>query len=156
MAIEFSLAGAGATYQNGINKQGRNFLDYVGNNYRHFVGLIPFGFGDRTDVRRCFAFTPGSCTRRIRYSSSYRPNRRLEISKNTDLFGNIDRVKFYFNGVFLSSIPAFISAIEKCAQLKNQVHHRSVLPVSIEDHRRSSITHSSFSAPLTRLGACSV
>lgn len=62
-AMPMRLSISASTNKGGI-------LDYVGNDYRHFVSLVACGFGSRSNVRRHFTCSTSSCGRSIRDSTS--------------------------------------------------------------------------------------
>jgi hypothetical protein len=90
--LNLSLAVPARLIKNGMS-QPREELDYVRNDYRHFVSFMAFRFGGWADVRRHIARTVARCRCRICYSPSNWTSSGLIGSKCTSLFVNIDLVK---------------------------------------------------------------
>ncbi len=93
IAIEFVVADAARDLLNGTKQTREELSDYVGNDHRHFVSLMAFGVGGRTDLRRNFAHAFACSCRGVCYTPFDRTSGGLGRSKKAHLFDSIDLVK---------------------------------------------------------------
>ena len=61
------------------DEQTREDLDYVGNDYRHFVSFVAFRIGGWSDIRRHSACAAVSRGRSFYYSTSYGTRSRITL-----------------------------------------------------------------------------